>query len=304
MKNRRLITYSIIGILLIVVIGTLGVSAYVGWSLTHPQRESLTSTPATYNLTYTEVSFKSRSGDVSLNGWLIPSPGSDRTVIMAHGYRKNREQNGDFLGLSQALNKEGYNVLLFDFRNSGKSGGDLTSVGYYETDDLLGAVDFVTNLGRPGENIAVLGFSMGGAAAIRAAEKEPKIQAVIADSSFADLTEYLEDNMSLWSGLPHVPFTQIIMKQIPMLTGLETNLVSPRNSIKEISPRPILLIHGDEDIDIPLSHSLELYEAYGNKGYIELWLVSNAAHVKAYQTDPKAYERKIIGFLSDVFKEN
>ena len=276
----------------------IGISGYVGWNLTHPPRKALQTTPAAIGLSYEPVSFVSRQDGLSLQGWLLRSPENRLTVICSHGYRQNREQaDVPLLPLAKVLVEHGMNVLLFDYRNSGESAGEMTSVGQYEVRDLLGAVDYVHSRQDLNPKVALLGFSMGAATAILAGAAEPSIVAVVADAPFADLTRYLEANFSVWTGLPAVPFNRTILAVTPILTGLQPEKVSPVQVVGEFAGRPLLLIHGEADEDIAPENSWELQQAYPAA---ELMLVAGAHHVKSYQQEPMHYEAALLNFLRKV----
>ena len=285
-------------VLLSLSVLVLGVSAYVGWNLTHPPKKALQTTPAAVGLSYEPVSFVSRQDGLVLQGWLLTSPENRLTVICSHGYRQNREQaDVPLLPLAKVLVEHGMNVLLFDYRNSGESAGQMTSVGQYEVRDLLGAVDYVHSRQELNPKVALLGFSMGAATAILAGAEEPTVAAVVADAPFADLTRYLEANFSVWTGLPTVPFNRTILAVTPIVTGLQPEKVSPVQVVSKFDGRPLLLIHGEADDDIAPENSLELQQAYPAA---ELLRVAEAGHVKSYQQDPKRYEAVVLKFLQKV----
>ena len=285
-------------VLLSLSVLVLGVSAYVGWNLTHPPKKALQTTPAAVGLSYEPVSFVSRQDGLVLQGWLLTSPENRLTVICSHGYRQNREQaDVPLMPLAKVLVEHGMNVLLFDYRNSGESAGQMTSVGQYEVRDLLGAVDYVHSRQELNPKVALLGFSMGAATAILAGAEEPTVAAVVADAPFADLTRYLEANFSVWTGLPAVPFNRTILAVTPILTGLQPEKVSPVQVVGEFSGRPLLLIHGEADEDIAPENSLELQQAYPAA---ELLRVAGARHVKSYQQEPVRYEAALLKFLQKV----
>jgi len=297
-QQKRIKIYLTAALVLITlaVAGVFGVSANVGWQLTHPVRQLIDTTPQSVGLSFEDVVFNSRGDGLKLKGWLIPAQGSNKTVILANGYRKNRLQN-DVPGLSiaQALAAKGFNVLMFDFRNSGESEGEITSIGQYEVQDLLGAVDFIKTQPEISKQIVLLGFSMGASTAILAGAREPAVTAVIADSPFADLKNYLNTNLSVWTELPSVPFNQAFFMVVPSLTGLRAESVSPINEIKNLGSRPLLLIHGEGDVDIPIENSEKLQRTYPNA---ELLRVPGATHVKNYATDPGLYLSTVTNFLS------
>lgn len=294
--NKKWLWKGLIAFVLCIIIAVSGISIYVGWSLTHPERLAISSTPGKYGLQYKEVSFDSRGDGVKLKGWLIPAKNSTHTVIFAHGYGKNRLQDSvPSLSLAKELAIKGYNVLLFDFRNSGISKGDITSLGQHEVKDLLGAVDFIKTQKQVGQHIALLGFSMGASTSIIATARDPRVEVMIADSPFADLTTYIEDNLPVWSHLPAVPFNQTIMTLTPIFTGLKPEEVSPIREISNIKG-DILLIHGDSDSKIPMINSEKLLQAAKSSNK-ELVIIKGADHVRSYATDKKKYLDSVLAFL-------
>lgn len=290
-KFQKWIFWAAGGVVMLLIMTVLGISARVGWVLTHPERLPVTKPALTGAQEYREIAFPSRKADVTLQGWYFQSGNSDKTIIFAHGYRKNRLQDDvPALKLALELRENGYNILMFDFRACGESGGNLTTIGQYEKDDLIGAVDFMKKMGRPGTHIGVLGFSMGAVAAILAAEADQRIEAVVADAPFADLEKYLSDNLSYWSGLPAFPFTPLIIKIMPLVLGIDPTQVSPAIAIKNVKV-PVLLIHGNADTTIPLANSEEIHRAAPKT--TTLWQVPGAKHVGSYKVQPQEYLRRV-----------
>lgn len=285
------------GILLLLLIACVGLSIYVGWKLTHPVRQPLKETPEQYGMAFEQVQFPSRTHDVDLKGWLLPSESSPAklNIIMAHGYRKNRLQtDAEALKLSKTFVEQGYNVLMFDFRNSGESGGELTTVGYLEKYDLLGAIDWM-KANHP-EPIALHGFSMGASTALLAAADEPGVAGVVADSPFNHLTRYLKENLPVWSHLPNIPFTPLILGILPQLTGIDPDQVDGLSAVDRIYPRPILFIHSPDDHSVPYPNSETMWAKHPDR--FELWKPSGADHVKSHAVHPEEYEDKVLQFYS------
>ena len=284
----------------------VGIAAFVGWSLTHPARKPVDDSPERYGLVYDNVVFSSRDDNVSLSGWFIPASAAVRsagteaqkpkgmTLVFAHGYAGNRLEKGlPALALAKSLVTAGYNVLMFDFRNSGESAGKLTSVGQFEKRDLLGAVDWVRS-NHPGK-IGLIGFSMGATTAILAAAEEPDVVGVVADSPFARLRDYLEENLPVWSNLPSFPFTMLIMTIMPPITGIDVDEVDALAQVDRVYPRPILFIHSADDTKIPYVNSELLWSRHPDR--FEFWKTEKADHVDSYMMQPEEYTRRVLAFL-------
>jgi len=305
-KNHifRNIVLVLILLILISILVTAIISVYVAWKLSHPERSSIPDFSANIVPKYSDVSFKDKNGEITLKGWYFDVIGSNKTLILAHGYGSNRlpyDETTDVntLHLIKSFLDEGYNVLTFDFRNSGESEGDMTTVGLLEKNDLLGAVEFAKKKGA--ERIVLLGFSMGASTSILAAAECEDVDAVIADSPFANLNSYLNENINVWSGLPSVPFNKTVLLAISIITGLDLDEASPQKVVHQISPRPLLLIHSKDDKKIPVQNSYMIYEA-SDKAHTVFWETSGADHVRSYKVYPDEYIRRAIDFLNEMDK--
>jgi pimeloyl-ACP methyl ester carboxylesterase len=292
-----MIVWALAAFVVIVAFATAVFAGVVGWKLTHPQRKPVTATPLDYGLDYRSIRFPSRGGDETLDGWFIPSRrGSESlaTIIFSHGYAGNRLEEGlPALALARSLAEAGYDVVLYDFRNCGQSTGSLTSVGYHEQRDVLGAFDWARANGA--KRIVLLGFSMGATSSLLAAAQEPGVAAVIADSPFSHLTRYLRRNLPVWTRLPNFPFTPLILTILPPLTGTRPDAVDAESAVDRIYPRPVLFVHSSGDGAIPASNSAELAARHPDK--FELWLTKDGPHVGSYRADPEAYLRRVLAFL-------
>jgi uncharacterized protein len=278
-----------------IVLSCIGVSGYVGWSLTHPNKKPIVNFPESYQLAYQTVEFKSRADGTLLRGWLIAgNPDRERIVIFAHGYRDNRSDIDAVLPTAKALHNKGIASLLFDFRNSGESDGTFTSVGEYEKGDLLAAIDYAKQLGY--KQIGLIGYSMGASTSILAAAESKDVKAVIADSPFADLRPYLEDNLPVWSHLPSFPFTWLIMFEITHITDMDPDKVRPIIAIQKLRDRPILLIHAVGDHSIPIQNSEQLKQASASDNTI-LWEAPGDHHIGTYDAVPEEYLRRVVDFM-------
>src|SRR3990170_3409555 len=119
----------------------------------------VTLSPAAYGLAYEDVEFPSAVDGIVLKGWLIDSPGT-KTIVVMHGRNSVRDEpNVGILELAQALVGQGYDVLTFDFRAHGESGGTRYALGQFEVRDVAGALDYLK--GRGVREVGVIGYSMG-----------------------------------------------------------------------------------------------------------------------------------------------
>lgn len=301
-RKRKWLRVSItVAIVLLLLLPLL--SGYVTWSLTHPERRPVEVTPKDIGVRYEDISFTSADG-TPLKGWFLPAESgkTDRLIVFAHGYSGNRVADKPSLPTAKALTQNGFSVLMFDFRNHGLSGGDLTTVGLKEKDDLISAVHYAEEQGYGTKGIGLLGFSMGASTSLLAAADLPDVQALIVDSPFSDLRPYLEENMPHWSHLPDFPFTNLILWELPLLIDHSPDEVSPLKATEQLTTRPILFIHGGKDDAINRAHSEKLITALA-PNQPELWSIPPAKHVGTWELDPVTYMDRVVAFFQQHISE-
>jgi pimeloyl-ACP methyl ester carboxylesterase len=286
-------------VVVLVVIGLvayLGVGAYVASTMSHPIRQPQRGTPAALSLTYTDVAFTSTVDNILLKGWLIGEHGGP-TIIFVHG--KDGSRDDPTIGLpqiAQGLVCHGYDVLVFDLRGHGQSGGSRFSLGYLETRDLAGAVQFLKSQGRT--DLAAMGWSLGAATVLNAAPDLPDLHAVVAESAFANVRDLLEIQVPLNTHLPRL-FTPGILLMGDLLYGFGTAQNQPERAVARLGARPLFLIQDGADEFIPADQATRLQQAGAADPNLRTWLVPNTAHVRAYQHDPAEYMRQVTAFLDN-----
>ena len=144
------------------------VSFLIAQGVTKADRDPQEDHPSNYGLAFEDIEFPSQRGDLVLSGWYLPGDESSPHLIFVHGIGSVR--SGDnAVELAARLVEQGYNMLLFDLRGHGSSGGDTVSGGYFERWDVLGAFDYLVERGIDPGRIGLMGFSMGAATSILAA---------------------------------------------------------------------------------------------------------------------------------------
>lgn len=291
----------LLGILLLFGLAGVGVALRVTWRLTHPMRKPIDMDPQDFGISGAEeVEFESREKNISLSGWYLSAEQNGCTpngkmLIFAHGYSQNRlEPHLPALSLASKLLRAGYDVLMFDFRNAGDSSDSLTTIGLREQQDLFGAIDYVAS-SYPEKTLGLVGFSMGAATALMVGGADERIQAIVADSPFYSLQEYLEENLPQWTGLPRFPFNWFILTVSPILLGANPRHVKPYMAVKQ-AEKPIFFIHGTKDVTVPTANSERLYHLASDR-HSALWLVPDAGHVRSYALVPDEYASRVIAFL-------
>jgi len=251
--------------------------------------------PSEVNLSFENVSFKSNDG-LNLKGWFVPSGKSVKGIVMVHGHGANKREGLRWLS---ALNKAGFNVLLFDLRNSGDSDKAFTSMSYYERNDVISAVDYMERV-KGIKKIGLFGVSMGGATGIYSMSMDKRVAAGIFEASYADLNDLMTQMAKRDFGLPRFPVVSLALIFFEIRTNSDRKDISPEKVIGSISPRPVFIMHSSNDPYIPYSHGERNFsKAIEPK---EMWTYSNSKHAQAWQADTVYAEKRVTGFFTKYIK--
>lgn len=241
------------------------------------------------------ISFETSDG-LKLAGLLVKRSEAQANVVICHGYKSAKELLYAYIDLFPR-----WNMLLFDFRSHGQSEGEITSIGFHEYKDVIAAVRFLRD--QTGASnvhklpLIVIGVSMGGAAALKAAEREPGLcDAVIVDSTFAQLDNLVRKGFLKRSSLPYYPFFPIIRQMFHYCAQFNLREVNPIESVKSIS-QPVLFIHSCNDSYISPKNAINLYNNASNK-YSKLWIGPQCRHGLLHSYQSALYKKKVIKFLT------
>jgi pimeloyl-ACP methyl ester carboxylesterase len=187
---------------------------------------------------------------VRIAGWYVPAVNGAEptapTVILVHGYSGNKS---GALRYGEGLH-ESFNLIAFDMRNGGRSGGSATTQGVLEQNDLRAIIDWVVQEKDP-TWIGVLGSSMGAATAITEARTDDRVQALALDSMHTRLSYQFEQRLK-HAGHPPYPGTWAIFIGARFRTGLDLGAADPADALADMDGRPMLLTHGTaDDQDLP-----------------------------------------------------
>ncbi len=279
-------------ILLAAVVLLAGVVWAQVWLMTTPIRDRHLELPISMNVQ--DVTLITADG-LKLSGWYVAGSRPEG-MILAHGVNANRAY---LVPQADVLFELGYHVLMFDLRGHGRSQGHLLTYGYSEALDVRAAADYL--LAVPGvRRVAAIGHSLGGAAVVRAAAEDDRLQAIVIQSSYSSLPQAIQDNFDGFSILPRRPFLPLIVALSEARLGFQIAQVDSTRDLAQMSPRPVLVIHSDSDTMFPLRHAQEMYEAA--QGDKELWVVSGLPHVNPITGNEAEYYRRIRNFLEAAWK--
>ena len=285
----------VLGAALLLCLGTVVFCMHAAKRVLHPvsKRKALDAWPDQFGLPYENVYFKTED-KVQLKGWFIPSEAySNKTIILMHGWGMNRS---DILKNTYFLRDLGFNLLYFDFRALGESGGKTSSIGYLELKDVAAAVRFLKET-RPQfcEKIGLYGLSMGGMVAICEAARNPEIACVVAEASYYSFRRVVSRWAWVHHRVPYFPLIPIILHYIHKYLGVNPERYSPKYNIPRISPRPVFIIHGRYDNLVPAAQAKLLFKKAGEPK--EIWLVPGAKHNKCAEVGGFEYKQRLADFF-------
>ena len=261
-------------------------------------RLAQTTSPKNFGMKYEDIGFRTKD-NIEIRGWFIyPKEKSGKTVIICHGWGADRS---DIFRSTVFLLKKGFNLLYFDFRNHGESGGNISSLGRLESYDLTAALDFLKKQ-KPAESkkIGVYGISMGGAVVIITAAMDERIDAVTADSPFSNFNYIVRRYAKIYYKIGKYPLTPITFLFTMSRLGFNPEKSSAVYFVSKISPRPIFFIHGEADVRIPIKEGRKLYDLAGEPK--EFWSVPEADHMESATKRPFEYEKRVSGFFTKYLK--
>jgi acetyl esterase/lipase len=191
----------------------------------------------------------------------------------------------------QALVAEGYPVASVDYRLSTEARFPA------QIHDIKAAIRFLRgharDLGVSGESILVAGDSAGGhlAALVGVSNNQPELEGEIGADRVQSsgvqgiISFYGGSNLTtiLKQSTPHglsvrVPALDLLLGGQPEASPELAKLASPVFHVDRNDP-PLLLLHGDQDPQMPVNQALELCGAYEKAGApVDLEIVHGGAH--------------------------
>lgn len=206
-----------------------------------------------------------------LHGWFIPAvkQPAKATIFYLHG---NAQNVSTHLGAVWWLPHYGYNVFLFDYRGYGHSQGEPSLAGLHS--DVSTAMDYLfTRLPIQPDKVIIYGQSLGGSLAITATRPSPhfdKIRGVIVEGAFTSYQIVAREALDAWW------LTWALQRPLSLTISDEYR---PIDAISRISPKPLLIIQGQNDQVIAAHHGRDLFEMARQPK--QLWIVENAGHNNA-----------------------
>jgi len=184
------------------VLATTAIAGFLVYRIVKPQRTSSEINMASFPGRPEVLEFEVPGGLGKREGWFFPGLRGAPTIILCHGYESSR---GELLTLEAALQDHQYNVFVFDFAAHGGNAG-ISTLGYREVDEVRAAVDVLA--ARPDldpTRFGLWGYNLGAYAALREAENDKRIRALVLDSVYDQPEEMVKVGVER-NGLGSFPF--------------------------------------------------------------------------------------------------
>jgi pimeloyl-ACP methyl ester carboxylesterase len=251
-------------------------------------------TPASLGLHADTVHLPTANGK-GLFGWFIPAPGTHPapTVLVMHGWGANA---GLMLDEMPQLHQSGFAALLIDARCHGNSDEeDFTSLPRF-AQDIEAGLDFLQSHPRVDRHsVAVIGHSVGAAAALLCATRRADIAAVVSISAFAHPAEVMR-RLLKEHRVPYLVVGSYVLRHVQRVIGASFEAIAPLSSMGRVRC-PVMLIHGTDDALVPIEDARRL-RAAGRPGTVRLLEVPGGHDPrKAF----RAHLFQVIDFLREVF---
>jgi alpha-beta hydrolase superfamily lysophospholipase len=263
--------------------------ARMAWKGIHLPRSVNRYTPADIRLPYATCTIPIDDGQY-LEAWRIEHPKTRGLVIMFHGYSASKSS---LLTEARLFYDDGYSLLMVDFRGSGGSTGNDTTVGVREAEDVSAAVDYA-RAQFPEERMVLFGHSMGSVAVMRAlARLHVAADVAILECPFDRLLTTVRNRFEIVR-VPAFPMAYLMVFwggwQLGF-NGFEHNPVDYARACR----CPVLLLNGENDDKVTPA---QIDEIYGNfPGPHEHHTISGAGHDSFARTQPGEWTDVVYGFL-------
>lgn len=234
-------------------------------------------------------------GDL-LRGYYLPPKGDSKVIVFgSHGF--HADHTVDPHTFIKHYHDLGYGFFCCDHVGAGASGGEYVGFDYYESQDMLRWIEYLT--ARFGQDITVIlhGVSMGAATVLQlAGSRCPDcVKLIISDCAYTsakDEFSYVARN----AGLRHPqPVLWLLNEMNKRLAGFDLEKTDVRQSVREAKV-PILFIHGALDDFVPPEMVYELYNLCPADKK-ELKIFDNAKHAQSCLLNEEEYHRTVDDFI-------
>ena len=196
-----------------------------------------------------------------LFGWLVSPPQASvqpaAAVLVMHGWGANAAAMWPVV---PPLHAGGFAVLLVDARCHGRSDDEaFTSMPRFAEDIAAGLTWLRLQPDISPDRLALLGHSVGAAAALLHASRQHDVCAVVSLSAFAHPREVMRRFMAE-KRVPYPVLGWYVMRHVQRVIGVSFDDIAPLATLARLRC-PVLLVHGGQDDTVPVSDAQRLLVA-------------------------------------------
>jgi pimeloyl-ACP methyl ester carboxylesterase len=207
-------------------------------------------------------------------------------VVISHGFPEDKGPRGfvpaNLLALSERLaSQSGWRVVACCLRGVGQSDGDFSVGGWFE--DLRAVVDRASESASNG-SAWVVGLGLTGSLAICLAASDSKVKGVASLASPATFSDWFANPSAALAYAREMDVVSTPVAAIDVaawarpIAGLD-----PLLAARQLSGRPVLVLHGSDDDTVPTTDARLIAEAVGSSA--ELRILAGAGH--RLNSDPR-----------------
>ncbi len=280
----------ILALVFFAALATVVISGVLTYWIVKPQRTSSEINMASFPGRPDEVDF-TVAGMGERRGWFFPGLRGAPTIILLHGYESSR---GELLTLVSALQDHQYNAFVFDFAAHGANGGE-TTFGYREADEVRAAIDTLAkrNDVDPGR-FGLWGYNLGAYAALREAEKDPRVRALVLDSVY----DYPKQMVKIGVEKTGVGGFPLMVKSAQMcfewMNYQYKNDPPLSAKLKALNGVPILFIQAADDPELS-SYTREMFLKAPEPR--EQAIIAHGNFVNLPDDEKREYENRVVTFF-------
>lgn len=240
---------------------------------------------------YQVVGLKTAKG-LHIDAWDMPADSGEvnGTVIILHGFRGNKS---GFLPVADFFHRLGYNCFMIDFAGHGNSEGMQTSMGYYESEQVKLAYQYVKT--KHNGKVILFGSSMGAVAALRAVAKDSVApDMLLLEAPFGTLLQATKNRLDMVN-VPNFPISQLLVFWGGVQEGYWGFANQPEQYAKAVHV-PVLLMYGMLDQKVTLQETQSIFANLQSTK--DLHLFEHSGHEDFCVSEPEAFAVAIKTFLA------
>lgn len=233
---------------------------------------------------------------LKIAAWMIAAEGSDRLAVLVHGYA---DAKVGALAWAPVFRELGYHVVLCDLRAHGESGGEMTTAGVREAEDLDQFLDAVRER-YPGRcrEVVLFGASLGAAAVAKVATRRGDVQAVVLDSPVPTFL----DGALAHAELLALPGRVVVGPAVWLgerWAGVRFEEAAVTRTLGEMRCPAMVVAPGEDDFLTEESRGRlrAAFDEHERKYPGAVWWEPDVPHLLGVVYEGDAYRERLVGFL-------